>query len=132
MRKSRRLLTSSISGWEVSRLTPAELEYEHGGEEGVFAQHDSAAISGVPRRGRCVDDFVTLRRQRLERVSSTIGRKLATTDRSSALLQSALFWYRRKASKINDAKRSSLTLLARFAATSAARNCNAAKQSHQA
>jgi hypothetical protein len=47
-------------------------------------------LAFVPRRGRCVDDFVTFHRQRPER----------------RIVRSASFWYRRKASRINGAERS--------------------------
>jgi hypothetical protein len=67
----------------------------------------------VPRRGRCVDDFVTLRRQRSERL--TFDDWLEARDDRSEQRNSALrlTWYRRKASKINDAERSLPILLAR-------------------
>jgi hypothetical protein len=59
----------------------------------------------VPRRGRCVDDFVTFPRQHPARLTSTIDRKSAATGQSGELLRSASL-VRRETSKINDGERS--------------------------
>jgi hypothetical protein len=83
MRRSRRLSTSLIS----SRIEPrlhADLEDGPGGEEGVFTGLDKVNRASHIRRSSsrlvCVDDFVTLRRQRSEGLHSTIGE--ARADRS--------------------------------------------------
>jgi hypothetical protein len=53
----------------------AEPKDEHGGEEGVLG------------RARCIDDLVTLRHPPIERLISTIYRKLAMTGRGGSVLR---------------------------------------------
>jgi hypothetical protein len=104
MRRSRRLSTSLIS----SRIEPrlhADLEDGPGGEESVFTELDKVNRASHIRRSSsrpvCVDDFVTLRRQRSEGCIRRSA-KPVVTGQSSELLRCTSFLYWRKANKINE------------------------------